>query len=461
MIRRAGPRIVVAALGALLVILAWAPPAMAHGIGGRVDLPVPRWLFVFGAASVLVVSFAMLGALWREPRLLATRRVVEPTWWRAILSSTFLGWVVRVLALGAFVVVTWASVLPRAASQTIGPVVVLIWFWVGLAFLQGLLGDWWATLSPFDTLGRLASLDYRDGRPPRDYPERIGLWPAAFGLFAFTWIELVDPFADRPGTLGILIVVYTLAQVAGMATFGRGRWLSSAEAFAVHLGLIARMAPVARDDAGRVYLRAPFVGLAGVEARPGLAAVVLVGLGTTTFDGLSRSSWWFGLTGGLTGGARIAAGTAGLVAVVLLVAGAYLLAMRAAAARGDLGWRAAAARFAPTLVPIVFAYLIAHYFSYLFIEGQLGIARISDPFGRGWDLFGTASRSVDLTLLSPQAIWYVQVAAIVIGHVAGVVLSHDLALRLFPPREAVRTQYALLAVMVTFTAVGLLILSGG
>ena len=62
--------------------------------------------------------------------------------------------------------------------------------------------------------------------------------------------------------------------------------------------------------------------------------------------------------------------------------------------------------------------------------------------------------------MSPTAIWYVQVAAIVIGHVGGVVLAHDRAIAMFERREAVRTQYALLAVMVLFTASGLLILSG-
>ena len=48
MIRRSA-----AALGAALAAsFLFATPALAHGIGGRVDLPVPRWLFVFGAATV-------------------------------------------------------------------------------------------------------------------------------------------------------------------------------------------------------------------------------------------------------------------------------------------------------------------------------------------------------------------------------------------------------------------------
>jgi hypothetical protein len=124
------------------------------------------------------------------------------------------------------------------------------------------------------------------------------------------------------------------------------------------------------------------------------------------------------------------------------------------------GWHVPAVRFAHSLVPIAFAYVVAHYFSFLLIEGQLGFAALSDPFGRGWNLFGTADHLVNLTLLSPTTIWYVQVVAIVVGHVGGVILAHDRAIAAYPPDVALRTQYALLAVMVVFTATGLLILSG-
>lgn len=107
------------------------------------------------------------------------------------------------------------------------------------------------------------------------------------------------------------------------------------------------------------------------------------------------------------------------------------------------------------------AYVVAHYFSFLLIEGQIGLARISDPFGLGWNLFGTATWQVNLTVVSATTTWYAQVVAIVVGHVGGVVLAHDRAIALFDRSRALRTQYALLAVMVVFTASGLLILSGG
>jgi hypothetical protein len=191
-----------------------------------------------------------------------------------------------------------------------------------------------------------------------------------------------------------------------------------------------------------------------------MLAVIMVALGSTTFDGLSRSSLWTEATVGLAGVARPLVFTGSLLAVVGLVTLAYLSAMRAAARVVGGDWHALAVRFSHSLVPIVLAYVVAHYFSFLVLDGQLGLLRLSDPFGVGWDLFGTDDWVVNLALLSPTTIWYVQVAAIVTGHVGGVVLAHDRAIAMFDREAAVRTQYALLAVMVLFTASGLLILSG-
>jgi hypothetical protein len=416
-------------------------------------------MFVFGAGTALIVSFAALSTLWKEPRF-EHRRPARgtPSDLQAVLTSRTAEWIVRMASLGFFLVVVAASARRAGLSDTIGPIVVYAWFWVGLTFAHALFGNLWATLSPFDTMGRLVGLD--QGPPRLEYPASWGTWPAAIGLLLFVWIELVDPFGAYLGSLGILIVAYTLIQIAGMQRYGRRAWIQNAEAFSVYFGLIAAIAPFERDPNRRVVLRPPLSGLAQVAPGPGLLAVVMVALGSTTFDGLSRTSWWISWTAGIGGIARPVVFTAGLLAVIGLVATAYLLAMRAAAGVAGVAWHDLALRFVPSLVPIVLAYVIAHYFSFLILEGQIGLLRLSDPFGLGWDLFGTADWVLNLTLLSPTAIWYVQVAAIVIGHVGGVIVAHDRAVAMFDPKIAVRTQYALLAVMIVFTASGLLILSG-
>jgi len=440
------------------MVLASAGPAFGHGFGGRVDLPVPRWMFVFGASAALVISFVALSVLWREPRLQEARSGrALPRIFQAVLNNRTVGLVVRALSFILFLVLI-AGAFGGSQNENIAPVLVYVWGWVGLAFAHAIFGNLWATLSPWDTFARMLGLRAVTSRP---YPKAWGKWPATLLLTGFLWMELVDPNGATPGTIGIAIGVYTLIILAGMSLFGRQVWNENGEAFAVYFGLFARIAPFSRDAEGRVVLRPLLGGLPLLAPRPGLVAFVMVMLGSTTFDGVTRTSAWSTQVGELAGPQRVMADTVGLLLTILAVALAYALAMRAAAAITGQGWHPLSVKFVHSLVPIAFAYVVAHYFSLLVLEGQWGLALLSDPFGAGWNVFGTVDWEINYSLVSPITIWYVQVAAIVGGHVAGVVLGHDRAIALFPHRQAVRTQYALLAVMVVFTAVGLLILSGG
>jgi hypothetical protein len=119
-----------------------------------------------------------------------------------------------------------------------------------------------------------------------------------------------------------------------------------------------------------------------------------------------------------------------------------------------------AGRFAHTLIPIAFAYAVAHYFSLLAFQGQAAGALISDPLNDGANLFGTARASIDYNLISSNGIWYVQVGALVTGHICGLILAHDRAIAMYrKPRDAIRSQYWMLVVMVGFTSLGLWLLS--
>jgi hypothetical protein len=449
----------VASLTALIVV-AGAGPAWAHGIGGRVDLPVPRWLFIYGAAAAVVVSFVALIFLWRSPKLEGQPRqrpLPEPL--QRILTGPIPDVIVRALSVLVFVVVTVAALAgSNSARLNLAPVFVLVWFWVGLAMAHVLLGNLWATLSPWDTLARALDLG---SRPVRPYPKAWGKWPATILLLAFVWMELVYPNPSSPRSLGVAIVVYTAITLTGMTVFGREAWNRGGEAFAVYFELLSRIAPLTRDETGRVVVRPLLGGLPSLRPEPGLVPFVVSLIGTTTYDGFARSSLWVDRVRSLSQSGQVVAGTIGLLAMVGLVAGAYAISMGAAAAVAKADWRPLSVKFVHTLVPIAFAYVLAHYFSLLVLEGQLGVAVASDPLGSGLDLFGTASWAANLALVSATTIWYVQVAAIVGGHVGGVILAHDRAVSLFQPPKATRTQYALLGVMVLFTVGGLIILSGG
>jgi hypothetical protein len=448
----------------------------AHGLGGVSDLPVPIWLFYYGAALVLILSFVALWALWKRP-LLARASLGRPFphWLESVLRSTSLRVVAGALSFALFVLVTAAAAIgDTSPDENVAPRFVFVVFWLGLPALSVLLGNVWSVLSPWRAAADAASwLSERIGvrwEAPFAYPERLGRWPGAILLFLFATLELAywDP-AD-PRALFLAILLYSAITWLGMLAYGRKEWTENGEAFAVYFGLLARIAPFAeRDD--RLIVRWPFTGLTGVDPRPGTLAFIAVMLGSVAFDGLSQTDYWAKDFRGrlmaeviqsspeLADVLGMLLATAGLAVVIMLVALAYIVAMRAAARAVHYDGNLTDA-FLGSLVPIALAYVVAHYFSFFVRELQWLAPFASDPFGFGWDLFGTADVQPRITVLQPKTIWYAQVAALVIGHVAGLVLAHDKAVELFEsPRKAAISQYAMLALMVVYTVAGLWLLS--
>lgn len=430
---------------------------LAHGVGGRTDLPLPLWLFMYGAAFALLISFVALRILWPKPRLAqlaAGRRFSlrgSPATW--LLAA------VRVSGFFAFAVVLFAAVAGNADSASnLAPYALYIGFWVGVQVVGALVVDVFALANPFDTLAFLCGIPERTSRVERRDP---GQWTAAFLLASFVWLELAYHTPSSPRAIGVWLSLYTAAVLTGAAVWGRG-WLRHGEGFAALFGFLGRLAPIGVDaETKELRLRAPLAGLAEMTVRPGTAATVFVALGSTTFDGFSRTQTWRDVLGQRTGWSATFVTTIGLVGAIALVAVAYLAATRVAARITDEDAETVATAFLPSLVPIAFAYAVAHYFSLLVLDGQNLLALVSDPFGRGWDLFGTIDRTVDYRLVSVTTIANVQAAAIVIGHVCGVVFAHDRAVERYKPRLAVRSQYPLLVVMIAYTVGGLAILLGG
>jgi hypothetical protein len=445
---------------------------VAHGIGSFRDLPVPQWLFAYGAAVVLVVSFVALAALWRQPVLEGRRRGTPlPRGLQRFLLSPALRIVLGAASIALFLVVTAAALFgSRATSLNLAPTFVYVLFWLGLVPLSVVLGNVWAVLSPWKAaVDGAVALAGGEAEPARTYPERLGRWPAVALLFAFAALELAYAHPAEPRPLGLAILIYTGVTWLGAAVYGRRAWFRYGDGFSVYFGLLSRIAPFAvreREDGGReIVRRPPLVGLAEPDSTPGTLAFVSVMLGAVAFDGLSQTSWWQDRIADLaeTGAAetlQTLLNLGGLVATVALVAGAYLAATTVAGRA--IGRPQLAGAFVMSLVPVAFVYVVAHYFTLLVVQGQFGITLASDPFGRGWDLFGTADFNPDVTLVSPNTVWYVQVGALVAGHVAGLVLAHDRALATTStPRTALRTQYALLVLMVLYTVGGLWLLSRG
>ena len=459
--RRAGAALA-ATLGGLVL---WLPaPASAHGLAQREQLPIPQWLFAWAAAAVLVISFFALAVLWPRPRLEGDRT------WRPIPGGRLIGGPVvqglcGLIGVALFVVTIVAGYLGEGvALDNWAPTFILIVFWVGLVFASILLGDVFKAFSPWRALGRVLP---SQNRP---YPERLGRWPAAAGLLAFTWIELVSGWGDHPARLVTAALVYTAWTLGAQARWGVDAWSRRGEAFSVYYNLFSRLSIWETRD-GVVGIRRPLTGLARLDRVPGTVPLVVVMIGTVTFDGLSQGELWRSLSADVVDllahlgigpiAASEIASTAGLLACVWLIGSFYRLGIEGAlSVGGGLSRERLEQGFVHSLVPIAAVYVAAHYFSFLIFEGQAIGYLASDPFGQGWDLLGTAAAGIDYGLLSLKDIWYVQVGFVVVGHVAALTLAHDRALVLYrEARLAVRSQYWMLGVMVGFTSLALWLLA--
>ena len=383
-------------------------------------------------------------------------------------------------AVGLFVfAVVWSSAAfgTTRASENLAPTFIYVIFWVGMAVLVVLVGNVWSALNPWRAAAdAVAWVGRRLGirRSPAPYPAWLGVWPAGLLLISFTALELVYDDPAAPRALAWAILVYSVSTWAGMLVFGREAWTRNGDGFSVYFGYLSRISLFGtreRDGRREAIVRQPLSGLAFVEKRPGAVAFLAVMLGTVAFDGFSQSKWWrlewtYDLKLSISDPDTADLVTAlvnlgGLLLAVGFVAVVYTLAVRVAE-RVIGGGVSLTGIFVSSLIPIAFVYALSHYFSFLVVQSQFGVPLASDPWGKGWDLFGTDSFEPRLDVLTPNAIWYVQVSALVLGHVAGLAVAHDRAVAQSPsPRVALRTQYAMLVLMVLYTVGGMWLLSIG
>ncbi|WP_030770193.1 hypothetical protein [Streptomyces sp. NRRL F-2664] len=420
--------------------------ALAHGIGSQHDLPISPFYAFAGAFAALFVSFLALGLLWSTSRFRGEHAgLALPAPLQRVADAPATRTALRGLGLAAALFVLLHLLLgPDDPARNPAPGAVYVLLWVGLVPASLLLGPVWRLLNPLRTLHRLLSPTLRRGTGPAHHPlpARLGLWPAAAGLFAFTWLELVSPDPASTTTLLIALAAYATAQLLLAARYGES-WFTDGDPFEAYSALLGRLSPLGRRSDGRLVVRNPFHGLDATPERPGLVATVCVLLGSTAYDGFSDNPSWID-TFQTSPLGRTPTATLGLLGSIALVAALYCLC--AAATRlvsgpppGPL------TAFAHSLVPIALGYLIAHYFSLLVVEGPRTVSMA----------LGADNAPEPAPPLGPGALATLQVAAVVTGHVLGVIAAHDRAVRLFPPARAVAGQLPLLALMITYTIGGL------
>ena len=501
-------RLPVIGLAALALIFSpLATPAYAHGFGDRYSLPVPLWLYLIGAGAAVALSFAVVGffvqgghAAAGYPRFNLLR--LPPL--RVLAHPIMLGSVKAFAVFLFLLVVVTGLVGDQSPVMNFAPTFVWIIWWVGLAFFCAFLGDLWVLVNPWTALFSWAEALYARLDPEGElsfgfqYPQWLEAWPAVNAFLVFAWLEVVFIGAAQPLVVAALAVCYWVYSFVGMLLFGKHVWLRNGEAFTLFFGNLARCAVTevrvvdpavcarcsgecrfeagdcinchecmerARGDQREWNLRPLGAGLlTRTRVSTSQAAFVMLMLATVTFDGLSETPPWAAVSIPVMAVIKnvYVVGAMGLIGFPLLFAGVYLLFCKlivAVSGRrrsvGDI-----ARSFVYSLVPIAVAYHLAHYFTYILVQGQFIIPLVSDPFGYGWDIFGTTDYLVNIALADARIAWFTAIFAIVGGHVLAVYIAHLLALRVFPDHAAaLRSQYPMLLLMVGYTMLSLWIMA--
>lgn len=436
-----------------------------HGVGGAQDLPIPLEWALAGGAAALAVSFIVLGFAWRSPRYDPPRPGRPVPALDALVSSRPFRLAARAVGLVVFGYTAWAAIWgpDLATNPTFGVFYVLLW--VGIVPASLLFGPFYRAINPARTLNDvLAKLVGADpDRGLRELPSWVGYWPAALGLFAFVWQELVNPQVGYLPSVRMWVAVYLAVLLIGGAVYG-GRWIERADPFEVYSTLVGHLSVWGRDEAGRLVVRSPLANLATMQIVPGLTAVVAVLLGSTAFDSFKDSPTWLQFTQSRVDAAVFSATTLNFLCLVvfcLVVWVTFSIATAATGVEDGVRRHSLPNLFAPAVMPIVVGYMVAHYLNYFVVNSTQTLRYLSDPMVRGDDYLGLADLSQNFWLTyNPAVLATIKVAAVVLGHVVGIVASHDRAVAVLPPRHQLSGQLPLLIVMVAYTLTGLTLLFG-
>ena len=445
----------------------------AHGLGRAEDLPIPMELAIAGAVAALTISFTVLAVAWRTPRYdeATSGRPAAPLLTRVVDSRGF-AIAARTFGMVVFAFAAMCAVLgeDRLTNPFFG--IFYVWWWVGLVPLSLLLGPVWKAISPVRTIN--AAFAKLSGTDPDKgvftYPERLGYWPAAVGLFAFVWLELVYPYSTELGPVRLWCAAYVALMLVGGALFGTA-FYSRADPFEVYSTLVGKLSVWGRrpvegdpDGPGHLVIRSPLANLDTVVVRPGLVAVVAVLFGSTAFDSFKGSTTWIRFiqtnetireSADLVEVANNLALLAFCVGVGLVLAiGTMLTSVGPGLRRIQLP-----DRFAHSIVPIIVGDIFAHYLTSLVEVGQQTLIYASDPLSNGSDWFGTADYKVNFWFTyHPTLLATIKVLAVIVGHVVGVIAAHERAVELLPKKSQLTGQLPLLFAMIGFTAGGLWLL---
>jgi hypothetical protein len=446
--------------------LSVVPPSFAHAFGATYTLPIPFWLYLFSAVAALLISFLMIGFFTTSPQeadsfpsvSLKNNRLVDA------LTSRKAQIFYKSLSLFLFFLVVLTGLIGEDISAfNFNMTFFWVVFLLGFTYLTFFLGNIWQVVNPWKILTEIIEqLTHALFSGKVTYPERLSYYPAFFLYLIFICIELF--IGTSPFTLSVLLIQYTVITLFATFLFGEQTWFRYGELFSVFFRFISYASPVTMKKNG-VRFRLPFIGLLTEKAVDfSMLLFILFMLSSTAFDGFRETDVWYGLYWNFL---RNNIGNqlfdifglilSPFVFLIIYLFAILLLKLIIATKRSvkELSFD-----FAFSLLPIALVYNVAHYFTLLLLQGQEIIRLASDPFGWGWNLFGTADYTQNVGIISASSVWHTQVALILGGHIIAVFLAHFMAMKLFAKhREAVLSQIPMLLLMIAYTVIGLWILS--
>ena len=397
-------------------------PILAHGFGGANGLPLPRWLLAYGVGVGVVLGFIVLRVALPRPPV----AVVRPA--RSVPARVLV--VTRSIGLVLFIAVVVAAAFgTNDPGSNIAPVSVIVLFWLGFQVVSAVGGDGFWLLNPFDTIALAVA---RSPEPERSSPDPH--WTAAAMLFAFVWFVFAYPefYPPSPRNIAWFLALYTVAVAIAATLWGRS-WVREGEGFSALFGLLGRR----RER----------------EPSAGTVALLCVYLGAIGFDAISQTDWWVSVLGTSRGWSERLLNTVGLAWIVVSVAIVYLAATRVAALLTHREPDEMAVRFAPVLVPLGLAWSVAHYLRAFLADLQSFIALVSDPLGRGWDLFGTIDNPVNYRWLTAGQAGWIETLVLLAGCLLSAYEVHRTAITVVRGPAAVRAIHPIEAALV-LAAVG-------
>ncbi len=456
----------------LILTFIYPNPVFAHAFGTQYTLPIPFYLYFWGAGAALIASFVVIGFFIRQTKKDASYKKID-------ISKSFLGSLINnKLFLFAIKIIGFIFFILAIATGLWGVNdfefnlnMTLFWiiFILGITYLSAIFGNIYSIINPLKN--SIEFIEYIWNTPIKGffpYPKWLEYYPACLFYFLLIWFELVGE--TTPHKLSIIILSYAFITLIGTLTFGKNVWFEKADFLSIFFSLLSLVSPFEYQK-GKLYLRPPFIGLITKKtASFSLLIFILFMLSSTAFDGFRETLAWGGISSAISESLRSFLGfqTETLIDTVFLLLSPFffliiylfILIVTKLIANTTLTLLDSALEFSFSLIPIALVYNISHYYTLFAIQGQDIIRLASDPFGLGWNLFQTDTFVPNINLLSTKFIWQTEVAFLLGGHIAAVYISHLLALNVFPShKKVIISQFPMLILMVAYTVLGLWILS--